>query len=70
MKKAHLGLVIAGAGLGLMLVDKFTTPAGGTGGVVYGPTGVLTPVKAYIPVDPTILLVGAGLALWAWAKFA
>jgi len=70
MHKAHLGLVIAGAGLGLMLVDKFTTPAGGSGGVIYGTTGILTPVKTYLPIDPTILLVGGGLALWAWAKFA
>lgn len=69
MNKAHLGLVLAGSGLGLMLVDKFTTPTGGTGGVVYGATGVLTPVKNALPIDPTILLVGAGLALWAWAKF-
>lgn len=70
MNKAHLGLTLAGAGLGLMLVDKFTTPAGGTGGALYGTTGILTPVKNALPIDPTILLVGAGLALWAWAKFA
>lgn len=69
MNKAHLGLTIAGAGLGLLLVDKFTTATGATGGVIYGPTGVLTPVVTKVPIDPTILLVGAGLALWVWAKF-
>lgn len=69
MKKEHLGLMIAGAGLGLLLVDKFTTTQGAAGGAIYGPTGFLTPVKTYIPIDPTILLVGAGLALWAWGKF-
>lgn len=69
MNKAKMGLTLAGAGLGLMLVDKFTTPAGGTGGVLYGANGVLVPVKNVLPIDPTILLVGAGLALWVWAKF-
>lgn len=69
MKKEHLGLVIAGAGVGLLLIDNFTTPTGGTGGVIYGATGILTPVKTALPIDPTILIVGIGLAVWAWGKW-
>lgn len=69
MNKGHAGLLIAGAGVGLFLVDKFTTPNGGSGGSVYGPNGVLAAVKTKSPVDPTVALVVIGLSLWAWHKF-
>lgn len=37
----HWALWLIVGGLSVDLIDTFTTPAGASGGVLYGPTGVL-----------------------------
>lgn len=77
MKAPHwgVGASVAGLGVGLWAIDKFTTPSNTTCpsgtycGSVYGPSAPLAGVVSASPVDPTILLVGLGIGLWLWHKY-
>ena len=74
MKNEHYGLMIAGVGILLWGADEatssppFSSPPGTYAGKVYGAGGVLNGALS-LPIDPTLLIVGVGLALWAWQKY-
>jgi hypothetical protein len=70
----HIGLGIAGLGVALWGIDAATPkttpcPSGTYCGAVYGPGSPLNAVVTATPIDPTILIVGIGLAIWAWQKY-
>jgi hypothetical protein len=77
----HIGLVIAGGGLALYGVDVATSKPGtncNSGGQpfnlnycgsVYGPGAPLAGFLTAAPIDPTVLIVSVGMALWLWQRY-
>lgn len=63
--KHHWSFWLIVGGLSMDLIDMVTTPSGQTGGVIYGPTGILASVNNSVPgavnTGELIAMVGAAL---------
>ena len=65
-KRWEMWLILGG--LGINLIDAFTTPAGGSGGTFYGPSGILASTNTMLPgnlkLGELMAMVGAGALLF------
>lgn len=77
--KRNLPVTLAATGIALNVIDTATQTEGtAEGGVVFGPSGILTPIDSAIPtiripgteipMNTAGWLVVIGVLLWLWMK--